>query len=122
MISRERTNEARDDPHIIEATIDPDSTADGYRYAQSVAQFLDRRDPDGNDVVIWTSSLQRAMQTAAPLGRTAWTWRALGAGRSGRCLGLISRATRAEFQARLPCAIPLVAWADGSASIGMPAV
>jgi broad specificity phosphatase PhoE len=65
MISRERTNEARDDPHIIEANIDPDSTADGYRYAQSLAQFLDRRDPDGNDVVIWTSSLQRAMQTAS---------------------------------------------------------
>ena len=55
---------------------DPDLTEDGQHYARSLAHFLDGRDPDRSGVVIWTSSLRRALQTAAPLGRTAWGWRA----------------------------------------------
>jgi 6-phosphofructo-2-kinase / fructose-2,6-biphosphatase 3 len=77
---------------------DPDLTPDGYRYAQSLAQFLDRRDPDGNDVVIWTSSLQRAIQTAAPLGRKAWAWRALDEIDGGICDSM----THAQIQEQLP--------------------
>jgi broad specificity phosphatase PhoE/predicted kinase len=77
---------------------DPDLTVDGYRYAQSLAQFLDRRDPDGHDVVIWTSSLQRAIQTAAPLGRTAWAWRALDEIDGGICDSM----THAQIQEQLP--------------------
>ncbi len=77
---------------------DPDLTPDGYRYAQSLAQFLDRRDPDGNDVVIWTSSLQRAIQTAAPLGRTAWAWRALDEIDGGICDSM----SHAQIQEQLP--------------------
>jgi broad specificity phosphatase PhoE/predicted kinase len=56
---------------------DPDLTPGGRRYAESLARFLDRRESAGHDVVIWTSSLRRAIQTAAPLGRPSWAWRAL---------------------------------------------
>jgi len=77
---------------------DPDLTVDGYRYAQSLAQFLDRRDSDGNGMVIWTSSLQRAIQTAAPLGRTAWAWRALDEIDGGICDSM----SHAQIQEQMP--------------------
>ena len=48
---------------------DPDLTPGGHRYARSLAEFLDQRYPDHGDVVIWTSSLRRAVQTASPLDR-----------------------------------------------------
>ena len=77
---------------------DPDLTADGHRYARSLAEFLDRRDPGRQDVVIWTSSLQRALQTAAPLGRRSWAWRALDEIDGGICDSM----SHAQIQERLP--------------------
>jgi broad specificity phosphatase PhoE/predicted kinase len=77
---------------------DPELTAEGHRYAQSLARFLDRRVPDRDGVVIWTSSLQRALQTAAPLGRTAWAWRALDEIDGGTCDSM----SHAQIQERLP--------------------
>jgi broad specificity phosphatase PhoE/predicted kinase len=77
---------------------DPDLTPDGHGYAQSLAAFLDRRYPDPNDVVIWTSSLRRAVQTAAPLGRTAWAWRALDEIDGGICDSM----SHAQIQEQLP--------------------
>jgi broad specificity phosphatase PhoE len=77
---------------------DPDLTPDGHRYAQALAEFLDRRDPDRHDVVIWTSSLRRALQTAAPLGRTSWAWRALDEIDGGICDSM----SHAQIQERLP--------------------
>lgn len=77
---------------------DPDLTPDGHRYAQSLAEFLDRRYPDRNDVVIWTSSLRRAVQTAAPLGRTSWAWRALDEIDGGICDSM----SHAQIQEHLP--------------------
>lgn len=77
---------------------DPELTPDGHRYAQSLAEFLDRRDPDRNDVVIWTSSLRRAVQTAEPLGRTSWAWRALDEIDGGICDSM----SHAQIQERLP--------------------
>ncbi len=77
---------------------DPDLTPDGDRYAQALAQFLDRRDPDRHDVVIWTSSLRRALQTAAPLGRTSWAWRALDEIDGGICDSM----SHAQIQEQLP--------------------
>jgi broad specificity phosphatase PhoE/predicted kinase len=77
---------------------DPDLTPDGHGYAQSLAAFLDRRYPDRNDVVIWTSSLRRAVQTAAPLGRTAWAWRALDEIDGGICDSM----SHAQIQEQLP--------------------
>ena len=77
---------------------DPDLTSDGHRYARSLAEFLDRRDPDRNDAVIWTSSLRRAVQTAAPLGRTPWPWRALDEIDGGICDSM----SHAQIQEHLP--------------------
>ena len=77
---------------------DPDLTPDGDRYAQSLAEFLDRRDPDRNGVVIWTSALRRAIQTAAPLGRSPWAWRALDEIDAGICDGM----SYAQIQEHLP--------------------
>jgi broad specificity phosphatase PhoE len=77
---------------------DPDLTPDGHRYARSLADFLDRRHPDRNDVAIWTSSLRRAVQTAAPLGRTSWAWRALDEIDGGICDSM----SHAQIQERLP--------------------
>ena len=77
---------------------DPDLTPDGHRYAQALAQFLDRRDPDRHEVVIWTSSLRRALQTAAPLGRTSWAWRALDEIDGGICDSM----SHAQIQEQLP--------------------
>jgi 6-phosphofructo-2-kinase / fructose-2,6-biphosphatase 3 len=77
---------------------DPDLTPGGHRYAGSLAEFLDRRDADRNSVVIWTSSLRRAVQTAAPLGRTAWAWRALDEIDGGICDSM----THAQIQEQLP--------------------
>ena len=77
---------------------DPDLTPDGHRYAQSLAEFLDRCDPDRKDIVIWTSSLRRAVQTAAPLGRTSWPWRALDEINAGICDSM----SYAQIQERLP--------------------
>jgi len=77
---------------------DPNLAPDGHRYAQSLAEFLDRRDPDRNDVVIWTSSLRRAVQTAAPLGRTPWPWRALDEIDGGICDSM----SHAQIQERMP--------------------
>jgi broad specificity phosphatase PhoE/predicted kinase len=77
---------------------DPDLTPDGHRYARSLAEFLDRRYPDRNGVAIWTSSLRRAVQTAAPLGRTPWAWRALDEIDGGICDSM----SHAQIQERLP--------------------
>ena len=77
---------------------DPDLTPAGHRYAQSLARFLDERYPDPDDVVIWTSSLRRAVQTAAPLGRRSWAWRALDEIDGGICDSM----THAQIRERLP--------------------
>ena len=49
-------------------------------------------------MVIWTSSLRRAVQTAAPLGRTPWAWRALDEIDAGICDSM----SYAQIQERLP--------------------
>ncbi|HEY7039172.1 MAG TPA: 6-phosphofructo-2-kinase/fructose-2,6-bisphosphatase [Methylomirabilota bacterium] len=77
---------------------DPDLTPDGRRYARSLAEFLDRRYPDRDDVVIWTSSLRRSIQTADPLGRPPWAWRALDEIDAGICDGM----SYVQIQAELP--------------------
>jgi broad specificity phosphatase PhoE/predicted kinase len=77
---------------------DPDLTTDGRRYAQSLGRFLDERYPDRDEVVIWTSSLRRAVQTAAPLGRRSWAWRALDEIDGGICDSM----THAQIREQLP--------------------
>lgn len=77
---------------------DPELTSAGHHYARSLAKFLDERCPDPDDVVIWTSSLKRAVQTAAPLGRPTWAWRALDEIDAGVCDGM----SYAQIQAQMP--------------------
>jgi broad specificity phosphatase PhoE/predicted kinase len=77
---------------------DPDLTPDGSRYAHELATFLDEREPDRSGVVIYTSSLRRAVQTAAPLGRRSWPWRALDEIDAGVCDGM----SYEQIQEQLP--------------------
>ena len=77
---------------------DPDLTPDGHSYARSLAELLDRRYPDPNGVVVWTSSLKRSVQTATPLGRTPWAWRALDEIDAGICDSM----SYAQIRERLP--------------------
>src|SRR5258707_6989465 len=56
---------------------DPDLTPAGHRYGRSLAQFLERRDPDRDRVVILASSLRPAGQTPAPPRRPPPPRRAL---------------------------------------------
>lgn len=64
---------------------DPDLSSSGQRYANALASFLNERFPGPSDVVVWTSSLKRAVQTAEPLGRRSWPWRALDEIDAGVC-------------------------------------
>lgn len=77
---------------------DPDLTPGGHHYARALAELLDRRYPDRDSVVVWSSSLRRAVQTATPLGRMRWVWRALDEIDAGVCDSM----TYAQIQARMP--------------------
>jgi broad specificity phosphatase PhoE len=83
---------------------DPDLTRDGQRYAHALADHLDASFPESHSVVIWTSSLKRAVQTANPLGRRSLTWRALDEIDAGVCDGMsyeqIQRQMPDEYEAR----------------------
>ncbi|HKP59907.1 MAG TPA: 6-phosphofructo-2-kinase/fructose-2,6-bisphosphatase [Polyangiales bacterium] len=83
---------------------DPDLSPAGQRYAHTLADFLDARFPDTDTVVIWTSSLRRAVQTANPLGRRSLPWRALDEINAGICDGMtyeqIKQEMPSEFEAR----------------------
>jgi broad specificity phosphatase PhoE/predicted kinase len=67
---------------------DPDLTHKGQRYAHALADLLDRSFHDPDAIVIWTSSMRRALQTANPLGRRSLPWRALDEIEAGICDGM----------------------------------
>jgi broad specificity phosphatase PhoE len=67
---------------------DPDLTHKGQRYAHALADLLDRSFHDPEAIVIWTSSMRRALQTANPLGRRSLPWRALDEIEAGICDGM----------------------------------
>lgn len=77
---------------------DPDLTRKGQRYAHALADHLDASFPEPNSVVIWTSSLKRAVQTANPLGRRSLAWRALDEIDAGVCDAM----SYAQIQQQLP--------------------
>jgi broad specificity phosphatase PhoE/predicted kinase len=83
---------------------DPDLTPNGQRYGHSLADLLDRSYPEPDSVVIWTSSLKRALQTANPLGRRSFSWRALDEIDAGICDGMSYEQIRQqlpdEYEAR----------------------
>jgi broad specificity phosphatase PhoE len=83
---------------------DADLSPSGQRYAHVLADFLDTRFRDPDSIVIWTSSLRRAMQTANPLGRRSIPWRALDEINAGICDGMtyeqIKQDMPSEYEAR----------------------
>jgi broad specificity phosphatase PhoE/predicted kinase len=70
-------------------------TAHGKEYAELLASFVRAR---AAHAVVWTSTLQRAIATAAPLGRDVQAWRALDEIDAGVCEGL----TYDEIKAQMP--------------------
>ncbi|MET0389769.1 MAG: 6-phosphofructo-2-kinase/fructose-2,6-bisphosphatase [Polyangiales bacterium] len=83
---------------------DADLSPAGQRYAHVLADFLDTRFREPDSLVIWTSSLRRAVQTANPLGRRSVRWRALDEINAGICDGMtydqIKQEMRSEYEAR----------------------
>jgi broad specificity phosphatase PhoE/predicted kinase len=83
---------------------DPDLSPNGRRYAQALAAALDAAFADPYGVVVWTSSLKRATQTAEPLERKRLSWRALDEIDAGVCDGMsyeqIHQQMPEEFAAR----------------------
>lgn len=70
-------------------------TARGRRYAEDLAAFIRQR---SSDFVVWTSTLQRTVETAAPLGRNIQSLRALNEIDAGVCDGL----TYEEIKQQMP--------------------
>lgn len=67
---------------------DADLSPRGKAYAQSLKEYLDGQFADPEGMVIWTSSLKRATQTAEALGRRFFSWRALDEIDAGNCDGM----------------------------------
>jgi broad specificity phosphatase PhoE/predicted kinase len=77
---------------------DPSLTDAGRRYAEALGSHLGRTFPDPADLVVWTSSLARAVQTSVPLHRRVLSWRALDEIDAGVCEGM----SYAEIRAQMP--------------------
>ncbi len=76
---------------------DPELTAHGRGYARALAGCLNDAFADRNGVVVWTSSLKRALQTAEALGRKSLSWRALDEIDAGVCDGMSYEQIRMEM-------------------------
>jgi broad specificity phosphatase PhoE/predicted kinase len=76
----------------------------GREYAQNLAACVRRTFGPSSDLDVWTSTLRRARETAAPLGIEPGQWKALDEIHAGICDGLtyaqIERNMPAEFAAR----------------------
>ncbi|MCO4771531.1 MAG: histidine phosphatase family protein [Deltaproteobacteria bacterium] len=80
-------------------------SADGRDYAHQLKAWLEgRMEKDGDDVVVWTSTLQRTVETAHTVGKPAMQLKALDEIDAGVCDGLtyadVQRKMPAEFAAR----------------------
>jgi len=60
----------------------------GEEYAKSLAAFVQSQSPREANVNVWTSTLKRTIQTAAPLTRKPQAWRALDEIDAGICDGM----------------------------------
>lgn len=76
----------------------------GRQYAQNLAGHVREHFPVDGPLDVWTSTLQRTLQTAAPLGVEVGSWRALDEIHSGACDGMTYAEIREqrpdEFEAR----------------------
>jgi len=79
-------------------------TLRGEAYARNLGQFVADRAKTFGSIVVWTSTLQRAVQTAHALPFPAVKWRALDEIDAGICDGMtydeIARTIPDEFEAR----------------------
>ncbi len=76
----------------------------GREYARNLAAHVRGHFGAASDLDVWTSTLRRARETAAPLGIEIGEWRALDEINAGSCDGMtyaeIERSLPAEFEAR----------------------
>lgn len=76
----------------------------GSAYARSLSAHVREHFGPASDLDVWTSTLLRTKQTAAPLGIEIGEWRALDEINAGECEGMtyaeIEASMPAEFQAR----------------------
>ncbi len=76
----------------------------GEEYATNLAVHVREVFPPEGDLDVWTSTLRRTLQTAAPLGVEAGSWKALDEIQAGACDGMtyteIERSMPGEFAAR----------------------
>jgi broad specificity phosphatase PhoE/predicted kinase len=70
----------------------------GLVYARNLAAHVHGYFGAGSDLDVWTSTLQRTKQTAAPLGTDIGEWRALDEINAGECDGM----TYVEIETSLP--------------------
>jgi len=83
---------------------DSSLTEAGARYAVSLADWVRVNAPPDRPLAVWTSSLRRTIETAAPLGRPSRMWKLLDEIDAGTCDGMtypqIARTLPSEFVAR----------------------
>jgi len=83
---------------------DASLSAAGQRYAESLASRVNANFDRDQGITILTSSLQRTIQTAAPIGRRSTAWRALNEIDAGICEAMsyeeIERTMPTDFAAR----------------------
>jgi broad specificity phosphatase PhoE/predicted kinase len=83
---------------------DPELSPAGRAYAESLAGYVRKSFGPASDLDVWTSTLRRTRETAAPLGIEAGPWKALDEIHAGVCDGMtyaeIAAAMPAEFEAR----------------------
>lgn len=77
---------------------DPNLADRGVEYAKLLAHHVDTRFPGRNDVTVWTSSLQRTIETAGYLKRPTEAWRALDEIDAGICDAM----SYAQIKATMP--------------------
>ncbi len=70
----------------------------GHAFARALAEHVREHAAELRDLDVWTSTLRRTIQTAAPLGLDSGQWKALDEIDSGVCDGM----TYEEIAARMP--------------------
>ncbi len=79
-------------------------TERGHTYARHLARFIAGRSHNASNVTVWTSTLQRTVNTAQSLGMPTTAWRALDEIDAGICEGLtyaeVNEQYPAEYAAR----------------------
>lgn len=54
---------------------DSDLSTRGKTYAQKLTEYIKEKYPPGTDLIVWTSTLRRTIQTAKGIGREIVTWK-----------------------------------------------